>query len=209
MPALKNPRHERFAQLLASGKTAAGAYEEAGYKRDDGNSWRFSKKEEITARVQEITRETFERERAMTAAAAERATITRQGLIEMAEEIRTKAIAAGQLSAAVAATKEIGVLAGIRIERSERGAPGEFDWLEKLSVDELQALADGKLDIASYREGAGSGGSRPHWSTRYGRFSPGALNVPSYCAGEAAASRGACQARGQLAQVRRGRVAFA
>ena len=30
--------------------------------------------------------------------------------------------------------------------------PGEFDWLEKLSVDELRALADGKLDIASYRQ---------------------------------------------------------
>jgi phage terminase small subunit len=29
---LKNPRHEIFAQLLASGKTATDAYEEAGYK---------------------------------------------------------------------------------------------------------------------------------------------------------------------------------
>jgi hypothetical protein len=66
----------------------------------------------------------------------------------MAEEIRTKAIEAGQYSAAVGATKEIGVLSGIRIERTERGQPGEFDWVEKLSIDELQALADGKLDIA-------------------------------------------------------------
>jgi phage terminase small subunit len=32
MPVLKNLRRERFAQLLASGKTAADAYEEAGYK---------------------------------------------------------------------------------------------------------------------------------------------------------------------------------
>lgn len=44
------------------------------------------------------------------------------------------------------------MLSGIRIERSERGMPGEFDWLEKLSVDELRLLADGKLDIASYRK---------------------------------------------------------
>ena len=36
---LKNPRHERFAQLLASGKTATDAYEEAGYKRSDSNGW--------------------------------------------------------------------------------------------------------------------------------------------------------------------------
>jgi hypothetical protein len=32
MPCLKNPRRERFAQLLASGKSAAAAHEEAGYK---------------------------------------------------------------------------------------------------------------------------------------------------------------------------------
>ena len=42
---------------------------------------------------------------------------------------------------------------GNRIERLERGAPGEFDWLERLSVEELKALADGKLDIESYRRG--------------------------------------------------------
>jgi hypothetical protein len=78
----------------------------------------------------------------------------------MAQEIRTAALEAGQLSAAVAATKEIGVLAGIRIERSERGAPGEFDWVEKLSIAELQALAEGKLDIASFKDESGSGRSR-------------------------------------------------
>ncbi len=59
---------------------------------------------------------------------------------------------AGQYSAAVAATKEIGVLTGIRIERSERGQPGEFDWLDKLSVEELRALAKGELDVESYRQ---------------------------------------------------------
>jgi hypothetical protein len=72
---------------------------------------------------------------------------------------------AGQLAAAVAATKEIGVLSGKRIERSERGAPGEFDWLDKLSVDELRLLAEGKLDIASYRkdeDATDSGRSRPN-----------------------------------------------
>jgi hypothetical protein len=66
-----------------------------------------------------------------------------------------------QFSAAVAATKEIGVLSGIRIERSERGMPGEFDWVDKLSVDELRLLADGKLDIASYRQSDEQPSRRP------------------------------------------------
>jgi len=161
MPALRNPRYERFAQLLASGKTMTDAHELAGYKRNGGNAAWLARKEEISERVTEINNETLERERKTASVAAERAAITRQGLIEKVEEIRAAAMEAGQYSAAVAATKEIGVLAGIRIERSERGAPGEFDWIDKLSVDELQALADGKLDIALYREGA-SGSGRPH-----------------------------------------------
>ena len=66
--------------------------------------------------------------------------ITRQRLIEMALEARKGALEAKQYSAAVAATKEIGILSGIRIERSERGMPGEFDELERMSADELRAF---------------------------------------------------------------------
>jgi hypothetical protein len=40
---------------------------------------------------------------------------------------------AKQYSAAVAAIKEKGILSGKRIERSERGEPGEFDWMERAS----------------------------------------------------------------------------
>ena len=54
---------------------------------------------------------------------------------------------AGQTTAAVAALKEIGVLSGIRIERSERGAPGEFDWIENASAEELLAFIADKLGI--------------------------------------------------------------
>jgi hypothetical protein len=163
---LKNPRRERFAQLLASGKTARDAYEMAGYKPNRFNAAAMARRNpEINTRVTQINTDTLERERATAATAAERAAITRQGLIEKAEAARKGAMEAGQYSAAVAATKEIGVLAGIRIERSERGMPGEFDWLDKLSVDELRLLADGKLDIASYRKDqdvSGSGRSRPN-----------------------------------------------
>jgi phage terminase small subunit len=159
---LKNPRRERFAQLLASGKTAKDAYEIAGYKPSESNGAWLARKEEISSRVAEINNETLERERATATVAAERAAVTRQSLIEKAEAIRAAAMEAGQFSAAVAATKEIGVLSGIRIERSERGQPGEFDWVEKLSVEELQALAEGKLDIASFKDerASGSGHSR-------------------------------------------------
>jgi hypothetical protein len=145
MPVLNNPRHERFAQLLASGKNATDAYEQAGYKRDPGNASHLAGTETITSRVQELTTEALERERKIQAIATARCAVTRQSLIEKAQEICAKAIEAGQLSAATAAVKEIGVLSGIRIERSERGQPGEFEFLEKMSPEELEAYARGEL----------------------------------------------------------------
>src|SRR5260370_18665798 len=150
LPSLKNPRHERFAQLLASGKTAKDAYELAGYSPSESNASLLSRTEAVRSRVAELQSEALEQQRAAVAVAVERTAITRQRLIEISDEIRTKAIEAGQLSAATAALKELGVLSGIRIERSERGMPHEFAWLEKLTVDEVQLLAAGKLVIASY-----------------------------------------------------------
>jgi hypothetical protein len=161
MPVLKNIRHERFAQLLASGKNATDAYELAGYRRSDSNGPTMARTEQIRGRVAEINREAFEQQRVTAAAAAERCVITRQSLIAMANELYQQAKEAGQTAAAVAALKEIGVLSGIRIERSERGQPGEFEWISKLSVEELRQLAEGKLDITAYQQGDAANGHRP------------------------------------------------
>ena len=45
MGELTNPRYERFAQELAAGNTADGAYEAAGYRRHRGNAARLSANE--------------------------------------------------------------------------------------------------------------------------------------------------------------------
>ena len=154
MPALKNQRHELFAQTLASGKTAKDAYALAGYKPSESNSAWLARKEEISNRVAEINSGRLEKQQKIEAAATERAVITRASLIEMARDVYVQAKQSGQMSAATMALKELGELSGIRIERSERGSPGQFDWLEKLSVDELRQLAAGELDIAQYQPSA-------------------------------------------------------
>lgn len=51
---LKNARHERFAQELAKGSSAAEAYAAAGYAPNDGNSIRLKGNERVAARVAEI-----------------------------------------------------------------------------------------------------------------------------------------------------------
>jgi hypothetical protein len=61
-----------------------------------------------------------------------------------AEEARVRAMELKQISAAVAAIKEKGVLSGLRVERQERGQPGEFD---HLSDEELRA----ELMLHGYR----------------------------------------------------------
>ncbi|HEY4859603.1 MAG TPA: hypothetical protein VII14_06655 [Xanthobacteraceae bacterium] len=126
MPVLKNPRHERIAQLLASGKTATEAHQLAGFKRDRGNASRLATDPEVRDRVQQIT-----------AVGAEHAAVTVESLIDEAEQARRGAMEAGQYAAAVAAVKEKGVLSGKRVERRESGAPGEFADLENMTAEQL------------------------------------------------------------------------
>jgi hypothetical protein len=53
-PTLQNPRHERFAQELATGKTADAAYVLAGYKENRSNAARLNARQNIQRRVAEI-----------------------------------------------------------------------------------------------------------------------------------------------------------
>src|SRR5580700_1325406 len=54
MPTLQNPRHERFAQELATGKTADAAYVLAGYRANRSNAARLSASRDTQNRVAEI-----------------------------------------------------------------------------------------------------------------------------------------------------------
>lgn len=108
MAALENPKHERFAQELAKGKSATEAYAEAGYSESRSSASRLLTNANIVARVAEITER-----------AALRVEVSLASLIQEAEEVRAAALKDGQYSAAISAIKEKGVLSGVRIERRE------------------------------------------------------------------------------------------
>lgn len=61
MPALKNAKHEKFAQALAGGKSATEAYAEAGYKGDRTAASRLSTNVNVCQRVDEIRRKAAEK----------------------------------------------------------------------------------------------------------------------------------------------------
>jgi hypothetical protein len=63
--------------------------------------------------------------------------ITREKLIAWQNEVREHGMDSGQLSAAGTAIKEIAILTGHRIERSEVGLPGEFDQLDDNALETL------------------------------------------------------------------------
>jgi hypothetical protein len=70
MPALKNPRHEAFAQTLARGVSASAAYVEAGYKANRHNAAALAREQHIGTRVAELQEEQLAIHQQATAAAA-------------------------------------------------------------------------------------------------------------------------------------------
>ena len=113
MPTLRNPRHERFAQELATGKTADAAYVLAGYKENRSNAARLNASQNIQKRVSEIQ-----------SLGAKLAAITIETLIAEAEAARSKAMREkGGANAAVAAITAKAKLAGLWREKVARTDP--------------------------------------------------------------------------------------
>lgn len=54
MPVLPEIRHERFAQLLASGKKQIRAYQDAGFSPNSRSAAKLAAKDHIQARIREI-----------------------------------------------------------------------------------------------------------------------------------------------------------
>ncbi len=108
MSVLKNPRHERFAQLLTHGMTADEAHTKAGYRQNRRNVTRLTTKEDIRDRVAELQ-----------AVAAERTVITLASHLKDLKELRDKACAEGRYSAAIRAEIARGRAAGLYVERIE------------------------------------------------------------------------------------------
>lgn len=118
MPALGNPKHERFAQLLAKGLTADEAYQEAGYAENRGNATRLKANESVLRRVAEI------QERAAVRTEITVATLTDRLLAIAAKgESSTEA---PLLSVARASLMDAAKLNGLVVEKQELNASGEL-----------------------------------------------------------------------------------
>lgn len=81
MSALKNARHEKFAQGLSRGLTADQAYQDAGYSANRGNAATLKQKQIIQDRVSELLEWEQTVERKATDKAIERLGITKERVL--------------------------------------------------------------------------------------------------------------------------------
>lgn len=116
MAALKNTRHERFAQELAKGKSQAEAYEVAGYKASRSAAARLAADVNICERVASLQK-----------GAAERTEITVASITDRLLAIAAKGESsndAPKLSVARAALMDAAKLNGLVIDKAESTAAG-------------------------------------------------------------------------------------
>jgi hypothetical protein len=78
MPTLRNPKHEKFAQLVASGMTAQAAFTQAGYPSPQ-NAPRLRNNELVDKRIEEL--------QARNERKAEMAALSRDELIKILSEV--------------------------------------------------------------------------------------------------------------------------
>jgi len=108
MPILDNPRHERFAQFIADGKSATKAYELAGYRSSRQNAQRLTTNDDVRARVAELQQQ-----------AAAKHEITRDRITQMLLKDWEAAHDNKQIGAARAASESLGRLHGLYIEKRQ------------------------------------------------------------------------------------------
>lgn len=111
MPALDNPKHERFAQLVAKGMGQAEAYAECGYKPSDANASTLRSNQKVSARIAEIL------DRAATRTEISVASITER-LMRLADKAELLGDAAG-LQASRASAMDAAKLNGLIVDKSK------------------------------------------------------------------------------------------
>jgi hypothetical protein len=129
VPILTNTRHEKFAQELATGKSATEAYVSAGYRPSRKNASRLRAKDDISARVVELQ-----------GSAARSSQITIQSICCELDAANAVARERGQAAAMVSASALRAKLAGLMTERIEIADAHGFDRAETVE-DVADAIA--------------------------------------------------------------------
>jgi hypothetical protein len=136
LPVLKNPRHERFCQELAKGKSATEAYAAAGYKGNRRNASHLATKSDIKRRLEELQSE-------IAARVVEQTAVTRAEILEELKKIAFATFEDGSVKAndKRAACMDYARIEGWIVDRHEHGSAGEFAQIDAMTPDQRRARA--------------------------------------------------------------------
>lgn len=179
MPTLSNPKHERFAQELAKGKTQVEAYEAAGYRDGRRNAHRLGKDEGILGRVAELLDKREAIHAQATASAIKQTGLTKEWVIETLKENVARAMQATpvrldedgeavngeytyQGSVANRALELLGKELGMFVDRKEVGRPGEFESMNADQLRDFIAREAAALGIGPEAPAHLNGKGKPH-----------------------------------------------
>src|SRR5262245_33714934 len=134
MPALRNPRQERFAELIVTGNNPVDAYVIAGFAPKAAYTCgpRLLKSPPVAMRIAELRHDVSRLEIVRYAA-------TREDVLARLDELSHGAQAAGAWQAAIRAEELKGRELGMFAPRPEPNVPWDGD-LRKLSDSQLQNL---------------------------------------------------------------------
>jgi phage terminase small subunit len=140
MPALPNAQHEKFVQELIRGKRQADAYLAAGYKAKStavasAAATRLLKDPAVQKRISEFQQK----------AELETALTLEEHMREL-KLLREMAKSEGDVKAAITAEVKRGELRQFYVKRVEMGAPGEFEQLTDVQLQ--QAIIDQTRELA-------------------------------------------------------------
>lgn len=171
MAALRNSRHERFAQELANGRSAVQAYEMAGFKADRRNAAKLHAQDDILRRVGELLDKREKMDATATERAVEKLAITKEWVIERLVENVSRAMQEVEVkkpdgtgtgeykyegSVANKALELLGKEIGMFIERKEVGKPGAFDDMTLDQKRERAIALTKQLGLSRFGTTAGS-----------------------------------------------------
>jgi phage terminase small subunit len=184
MPILKNPKHERVAQELTKGRSAAQAYVEAGYKANRHNASALARTQPIKTRVSELLEKRERTDAKATEKAVEKLALTKEWVIGKLIENVERALQARRVrgeageeqgeyqyegSVANRALELLGKELGMFIDRKEVGKPGEFEDMtdEELDACIAELMSGGKAEAWERAQGSGAtplkkGVRKPH-----------------------------------------------
>lgn len=147
MPILENQRHEKFAQQLATGKSASEAYVLAGYKPSRKNASRLRTNEGVVTRVAELQ-----------AVAVRSTAITIESICAELDEANQVAKEHGQASAMVSASTLRAKLAGLLRDKVEISTDNGDDYDQPIEVTAAQIAYNRKClkltgdDLANFTD---------------------------------------------------------